>query len=146
MPTTSQLQEHATTIAIDGMGVMLRGPSASGKSDLALRMIDQGAMLVADDRTCLDVIDDQLIAFAPEPLAGKLEVRGLGIVKVPYLERCPVSLVADLVVMNELQRLPEEKTIKYKEKTLRHISLCAFETSAPVKLKFALTAEWLDLS
>lgn len=146
MPSASQLQEHATTVAIGGLGVMLRGPSASGKSDLALRLIDQGALLIADDRTCLDLKDDQLIASAPEPLAGKLEVRGLGIVKVSYMKQCPITLVADLVPMNDLQRLPLDKTIEFMGKSLRHINLCAFETSAPVKLKFALTAEWLDLS
>lgn len=72
---------HATTIAIDGAGVLLRGPSASGKSDLALRLIDDGARLVADDRTVLALRDGIVEASAPPSIRGKIEVRGLGIGK-----------------------------------------------------------------
>src|SRR3546814_14236208 len=70
---------HATTVALDGTGVLLRGPAGSGKSDLALRLIDQGARLVADDRTALALEGGRIIARAPETIAGRTEVRGLEI-------------------------------------------------------------------
>ena len=72
-------QVHGTCIAIDGAGVLLRGPSGCGKSDLALRLIDGGAVLVADDRVSLEARAGDLVASAPDALAGLLEVRGVGI-------------------------------------------------------------------
>ena len=73
---------HGTCIAIDGDGVLLRGPSGSGKSDLALRLIDSGAMLVGDDQLQLSRMGDQLIVRPPDLLSGQLEIRGIGIVPV----------------------------------------------------------------
>src|SRR5882757_5718665 len=74
---------HASCVALRGRGVLLLGPSGSGKSDLALRLIDEGATLVADDRTILFVKDDALHARAPASIRGMLEIRGLGIVALP---------------------------------------------------------------
>src|ERR1700749_918633 len=77
-------QIHASCIELAGTGVLLRGPSGSGKSDLALRLIDAGAKLVADDRTDLWTEKGRLLARARATVAGLIGVRGLGIVKSPH--------------------------------------------------------------
>ncbi|MHA1114324.1 MAG: HPr kinase/phosphorylase, partial [Alphaproteobacteria bacterium] len=83
---------HATCVSLWGAGILLRGPSGSGKSDLALRLIDGGAVLVADDQVSLELRDGGLFASPPAATAGKLEVRGVGIVTVPFDEEAPMRL------------------------------------------------------
>ena len=134
-------QTHGTTVAIDGRAVLLRGPSGSGKSDLALRLIDAGAQLVADDRTDLEMRDGRLWARVPETIAGKLEVRGYGIVQVPHLDEAPVALVAELVPLDQVERMPERETTSLLDLELPVIRLCAFEVSATAKLRVALGRE-----
>lgn len=131
-------QVHATCIDIDGKGVLLRGPSGSGKSDLALRLIDGGARLVADDRTDLTLRDDSVIATAPDATAGKMEIRGLAIVTVDFLTETPLVLVADLVGPADIERLPEPATMKLLGQSLALVHLAPFEASAPAKLRAAL--------
>src|SRR5690606_35418340 len=103
-------QVHATCVEIDGVGVLLRGASGSGKSDLALRLIDGGARLVADDRTDLAVEGGRLFASCPAPLAGRIEARGVGIGPVPSQPRAWVRLAVDLVAPEAVERLPEPAT------------------------------------
>ncbi len=131
-------QVHATTVDLDGQGVMLRGPSASGKSDLGLRLIDAGARLVADDRTNLIVSGDAVQASAPEELAGRMEVRGIGIVAVAAVAEIRLALIVDLVDAAEVQRLPEAETVEVLGVTLPLVRLSAFEASAPTKVRTAL--------
>lgn len=97
---------HATSVALDGRAVLLSGPSGSGKSDLALRLFDRGFALVSDDRTILRKEQNQLIASAPAPIRGKLEVRGIGIVEVEPTDDVPVALIVEL--SSEVERLPDE--------------------------------------
>jgi RNase adaptor protein for sRNA GlmZ degradation len=99
---------HATTVAWKGTAVLLRGPSGAGKSDLALRLLDDGWSLVADDQTRLQRKADALAASAPEAISGRLEVRGLGIRQVPVLDEASVGLLVDLVAPEEVPRLPED--------------------------------------
>ncbi|WP_420548501.1 HPr kinase/phosphorylase [Curvivirga sp.] len=146
------IQEHATTIAIPEdntaqrwSAVMLRGPSGSGKSDLALRLIDQGAVLVADDRSCLEYKEKTIWVSPPKPLAGKLEVRGLGIMQVSYKELAELKLVVDLKPLNEIERIPEQKTVTYLGHDVPYVQICAFETSAALKIRYALNADWLEI-
>ena len=94
------MQIHASCAARQGVGVLLLGPSGSGKSDLVLRLLDRGFMLVADDRVELDGRQ----AWAPENLAGLLEVRGLGILRLPYLARARLALAVELG--GDVSRLP----------------------------------------
>jgi serine kinase of HPr protein (carbohydrate metabolism regulator) len=129
--------EHATCIAIEGEAVLLRGASGSGKSDLALRLIDAGAALVADDQVRLRRQDGRLIASPPAALAGLLEVRGLGIVRLPYLDEAPVALVVDLVTGGDVERLPETEAVEIAGVVLPMVHLAAFEASAPAKLRLA---------
>lgn len=95
---------HASCVAIGGAGVLLIGPSGSGKSDLALRLIDDGARLVADDRTILTVKAGKLVASAPASIRGLLEIRGIGIVRLPVRASAAIALVA--ILGKEGKRLP----------------------------------------
>src|SRR5438093_4516912 len=100
---------HATAIAVDGRAVLLRGASGAGKSDLGLRLIDAGARLVADDQSELSRRGDTLIVRAPATIAGLLEVRGIGIVRLDPLAEAPVALLVDLVPPETLERLPARR-------------------------------------
>jgi len=132
------LRMHATCIAVGGAAVLLRGPSGAGKSDLALRLVEGGATLVADDQVELSAERGRLMARAPAPLAGKLEVRGLGIVSVPTAAEAPVALIADLVAPDAVERLPEPAEETVLGLAIARIALAPFEISAPAKLRLAL--------
>ena len=129
---------HATCIVIEETGVLLRGPSGSGKSDLALRLIDQGAALVADDQVLLRREDEDVLADPPDILAGLLEVRGLGILKFPYRLGVPVGLVVDLVEAPGVERMPEPETLSLLDKTMPLYRIAAREPSAPIKVRLAV--------
>ena len=94
--TSNGISMHATCVAFDAQGVLLTGKSGSGKSALALQLIALGATLVADDRTRLSLDEGQPIAHAPKRLAGTIEARFVGLLRVPYQARVPVCLVVDL--------------------------------------------------
>jgi serine kinase of HPr protein (carbohydrate metabolism regulator) len=134
-------QIHATCVEVDGLGVLLRGESGAGKSDLALRLIDGGARLVADDRTDLAAEGGRLIATCPAALAGRLEVRGLGIGPVPSAARAPIGLVVDLVAAAAVERLPEANHCVIEGISLPLLAVAAFEASAPAKVRLA--ARWV---
>ena len=85
-----------TCIAFSEDAVLFRGPSGCGKSDLALRCINRGATLISDDQTVLCKENNKIFASPPATIAGKLEVRGLGIVEFPYIKRAQLALVLDL--------------------------------------------------
>ena len=129
---------YGTTVAVDGDGVLLRGPSASGKSDLALRLIDAGAALVADDRTVVARENGAVVASPPAALAGKMEVRGLGIVTLPALPAAPLKLVVDLDESNSVERLPPAASTRLLGVDIPVMRLAAFEGSAPAKIRLAL--------
>jgi HPr kinase/phosphorylase len=118
--------------------VLLRGAPGSGKSDLALRLIEEGAELVADDQTCLSPRDGALWAAAPEALRDLMEVRGIGIVRLAALAEAPVALLVDLVAPPEVERLPEPEREVLLGVELPKIRLHAPEASAPAKLRLAL--------
>lgn len=129
---------HATAVAIDDKGVLLRGPSGSGKSDLALRLIDDGALLIADDRTGLTCRNGNVIALRPEEIAGKLEVRGVGIIKIPSIAEAAISVVVDLVDPHSIERLPECGTAELLGCRIPRIAIAPFENSAPAKIRTAV--------
>ena len=135
---TEQIQ--GTCVDLSGAGVLLRGPSASGKSDLALRLIDGGASLVADDRVNLAVLDGILSASAPAKLAGLIEVRGLGIMRLPYLPRTIIGLVIDLVDEAAVERMPEPLVCRLRGVELPLIRLSPRSASAAAKVRLALDA------
>lgn len=129
---------HASCVSIDGVALLLRGPSGAGKSDLALRLIDAGAALIADDQTCLQAEDGLLMASTPERLRGLLEIRGLGPVRIPAGAPAPVALIIDLVPLADVPRLPEPRYNTILDVTLPCLSLHAFEASAAIKAAWAL--------
>jgi serine kinase of HPr protein (carbohydrate metabolism regulator) len=135
---------HATCVAIGWRGVLIRGRSGSGKSDLALRLIDRGARLVSDDYTILIENGGRILARAPETIAGKLEVRGVGIVEMEPAVDIPVCLIADLDrAPVRLPDGPEEEALLGT--LLPAIGLAALEASAPLKLEQALLRFGLPL-
>lgn len=143
---TGDILIHATAVALPappGMvpawrGVLLRGPSGAGKSDLALRLMDAGGRLVADDQVCLASESAALFATAPTALAGRIEVRGLGIVAVPALARARLVLAVDLTERASVERLPEPATVTLGGITLPLVRLAAFEDSAVAKVRLAV--------
>jgi HPr kinase/phosphorylase len=130
---------HASSVAIDKSAVLLAGSAGAGKSDLALRLIDQGAELVADDQTMLVQTGEMLIASAPAAIAGLIEVRHIGLLRLPYVLAAPVVLYVELVPMDEtLERLPEDDLITLHETQVRRLRLPAFAASTPAKIRAAL--------
>jgi HPr kinase/phosphorylase len=138
LPEMSMIRVHGTCIACDGEGVLLRGPSGSGKSDLALRLIDGGALLVADDQTELRRRDDAVVASAPAATAGRIELRGVGILGCPSIAEARLCLVVDLVAPGAVERLPERRSQSYLDCSLPLLALAPFEASAAAKIRFAV--------
>ncbi len=134
---------HGTTIAIDGKGVLLRGPSGSGKSDLAVRLIDDGASLVADDRSVLKPENGVLFVDAPETIRGKIEVRGLGIVHMHASGQVPLCLVVDLE--EPRNRLPTPETVKMHGISVPLVRFSAFEASTTAKIRLAVRGDANDI-
>jgi HPr kinase/phosphorylase len=130
---------HATTVAIGGRAVLLRGPSGSGKSDLALRLIDAGAQLVSDDQSELRRDRDAILVRAPATIAGLVEVRGIGILQLEPLPVARLALVADLVAPEVVERLPDQMTVDFFGVPIPLVALAPFEASAAAKLRFALS-------
>ena len=97
---------HASCVAIDGRAVLITGASGSGKSDLSLRLLDRGFALVSDDQTIVKKVGTRLTAAAPSTIRGKLEIRGVGIVEMSYIDDQPVALVVELT--SDIQRLPDD--------------------------------------
>ena len=138
---------HGTCVALGRRGVLLRGGAGSGKSDLALRFMalpGEGALcpgFVADDQVYVSANPDgTLTASAPPTIAGKIEVRGLGIMPVPFLPEAELVLVCDLVGGKDVPRMPpeSEKATVLAGVPLPTLRLAPFEASAPLKLKMAL--------
>lgn len=134
---------HASCVAIGGRAVLLAGGSGAGKSDLAVRLIDRGAELVSDDYTELRCVGETLLARAPETIAGKIELRGVGIIELEPAADVPVCLYADLGAAPD--RFPEAATIRLAGLDIPLVALSALEPSAALKLEYALVQFGLSL-
>lgn len=130
---------YGTCIAIDGRAVLFRGPSGSGKSDLALRVIETGGQLVADDQTMLIRENNTLVATSPETISDRIEIRGLGILPVPTVRRAPLFLVMDLVPSEQVERFPDPRKCRYLDLEVPLLNIAPFEASAAAKVRLALT-------
>jgi serine kinase of HPr protein (carbohydrate metabolism regulator) len=133
---------HAGLVALHGprgwRGALIEGASGAGKSDLALRCLDLGLRLVADDRVVVWSCEGRLFGRAPDVLHGLLEVRGLGVRRAPALRFCEISLVARC---GEPERLPEPEWAEFCGVRAPAITIQPLEASAPAKMRRAL--EWL---
>jgi RNase adaptor protein for sRNA GlmZ degradation len=127
---------HATAVALDGVAVLLFGRSGAGKSDLALRLIDRGWKLVADDRVVVFVVDGVPMARAPEQLAGLIEVRNVGIMDEPALAEAPIVMAIDLE--QDSDRLPEPRVRQIAGVDVPLVAIDPFGESAVLKVERAL--------
>lgn len=134
---------HCSTVAIGGRAVMIEGRSGSGKSDLALRLIDRGASLVSDDYTIARRQGKGLLASPPANIAGKMEVRGIGLIDVEHVSDVPVCLIAQLFdVVDRMPPIPEKRVVAGIEVPV--LKIAPMENSAPIKVELALKAFGLD--
>jgi len=135
---------QATCVVVEGCGLLLRGPPGSGKSEVALQLIDGGARLVADDGVELRRQGERLFAHlpagAPESVRGRIELRGLGILPAPSVAEASLDLVIDLVPVDALERLPEPMTVELLGVALPLLRLSAAEPSAAAKVRLAVRA------
>lgn len=131
---------HGACVEIGGKGVLLRGPSGAGKSDLAFRLVrgSPPARLVADDQVALETEAERLFASAPPILAGLLELRGLGLVAMPYVARAQVALVIDLTRRDDVPRLPEPRACVLCGVELPLLALHAFDLTVEDKVRLAV--------
>jgi serine kinase of HPr protein (carbohydrate metabolism regulator) len=135
---------HATCVALHvgrgWRGLLLCGPSGSGKSDLALRLIDGGGRLVSDDQTEIRRVGGRLLATAPRTIAGLIEARGVGIVRLArdqLVTRTTLALLIDLVPERQIERLPEPVRQSLLGVELPLLAVNPFEPSAAAKLRLA---------
>ncbi len=138
---------HATCVAIDGRAALIRGPSGSGKSDLALRAITTPLQdgehiwrtrLVADDQVIIATRAGSLVARPPPAIAGRIEIRGMGILTVDHLPQARLCLAVDLDPSQPIDRMPEPATTLIDGWRLPILVLRPFEASAIAKLVLSL--------
>jgi serine kinase of HPr protein (carbohydrate metabolism regulator) len=134
-PLLTHVLTHGTAIAIDGEALLLRGPPGAGKSDLALRLIDGGARLVADDQTEISRRGERIWVRAPAVVAGLIEVRGIGILRLEAMAEAPLALIVDLVPRAVIERLPEAAVETVLGLPIRRLAVAPFEASAAAKLR-----------
>lgn len=141
VPTS--LRIDGVAVAIDSQAVILRGPSGSGRSDLALRLIDEGAQLISDEQVELHREGERLLvgipAAMPAELRGVIEARGVGLVAVPHVDRfMPLAWVIDMVGAAEIERMPAAETAEYLGVAAPLLKLDPFAVSATAKLRLAV--------
>jgi serine kinase of HPr protein (carbohydrate metabolism regulator) len=140
IPRDSGELVHASCVLVGETGLLLRGPSGAGKSDLALRLIDRGAMLVGDDYVRVEPVEGRLCATVADRIAGLIEVRGVGIVTLPHRPTATIGLVIDLIAEPiEEERLPFGRETAIAGVTLPLYRLNPFPASAPIKVELWVT-------
>ena len=145
--TTNSDLMHATCVSVAGHGVLLIGPPGAGKSDLALRLMHGhlqvggrliSVELVADDQVIVEVRHGRLCGRPPPAIAGQIEVRGLGILSVPFTAECDIGVAVQLVQAGEVERFPDPRpAMDVLGHRLPLIKIAPFEASAPLKVVLA---------
>ncbi len=129
---------YANSVNINGSAVLIRGASGCGKSDLSLRLIDKGAILISDDQTIAVKKNGDIILNAPETILGKIEIRGFGILNIDYIKDTALKLIIDLYPINEIERMPIESYNEILGVKIPILQLNAFEISAVEKINMIL--------
>jgi HPr kinase/phosphorylase len=129
---------HASAVALQGRAVLILGESGAGKSDLALRLIERGAALVADDQVVLEAREGVLFAAPPPRLAGLIEARGIGIMQLAYQPHVPVAFAVRLVARAQVERMPEPAFFDCLGIRLPLHLLHAFDDSTVSKIRLLL--------
>ena len=132
------MKVHGTSVSIDGDGVLFRGPPGSGKSDLALRMINYGAQLVSDDQVCLTRRNDNIFMSSPSNIRNSMEVRGIGIVNTIAQKEAPLILVLNMLPNNAANRMPIWQLCTFLDIKVPAVEFAPFEISAHLKVKLAI--------
>ncbi len=138
-----RLLANVSCVSVGGRGLLIEGPPGSGKSSLALALIDRGAMLVGDDGVALERRGDHLWAHPPPHIAGMLEIRGVGIVALPPHS---ASLALVLSLDGEADRLPEPGTVPLEGVSLPRLQFCGGDALAPIRAQWAIRLHGLPLS
>ena len=132
------MKVHGTSVSIDGDGVLFRGPPGSGKSDLALRMINFGAQLVSDDQVYLTRRNDNIFMSSPQIIRNSMEVRGIGIVNSIAQKEAPLILVLNMLPNNVANRMPIWHLCTFLDIKVPAVEFAPFEISAHLKVKLAV--------
>lgn len=128
---------HATAVSIQGEALIITGPSASGKSDLAMRLIDRGAQLIADDNIVIMGDHNAPIAAQSEHHINALEIRGVGIIAMDCVNKIPLKIIVQLT--DTYEHIPSPlPLISYGHYVLPCLKISPFEISAPIKIEQAL--------
>ena len=138
MEKTYRIRVPGTCVEVEGLGVLLRGPTGSGKSDLALRLIDRGALLIADDFTELSIEKSNLIAQAPKTIRDLLEIRGIGILKIGGVLQIKLGVIFDLVQPEQVERQPEDQSEEVLGIQVPLFRLFPLEASSPAKVRIVV--------
>lgn len=128
---------HSTSVVIDDNGVLILGDSGSGKSDLALRLIDNGATLISDDISICRKNSNNIYLYCPPEIKGLLEVREIGIITVPFVERIRLRLVVNLKSNNN-ERFPKDSFFRILGIKIPIINIEGKNSSAVAKIKVKL--------
>lgn len=129
---------HGTCVSLGTTGVLIRGASGAGKSDLALRLIDRGARLVSDDYCEVQSEEGAIFLAPPASIAGRIEVRGLGILRLAHLPRARLGLIVDLAPASAIERLPEKTSENLAGTSVRWISVDPTHPSSAAKVRLAV--------
>ena len=128
---------HSSSVVIDDNGVLILGDSGSGKSDLALRLIDNGATLISDDISICKKNLNDIYLYCPPEIKGLLEVREIGIITVPFVEKIKLQLVVNLKSINN-ERFPKDNSLKILGIKIPLINIDGKNSSAVAKIKVKL--------
>lgn len=138
------IKVHGTSVNIDGKGLLFRGSPGSGKSDLALRLIDDGATLISDDYTEILVFQGSPVLRAPQTIQGKMEVRGIGLVEMPFVDNIPLRLIFDLVPYQQIERMPTAQFFTIEKVKIPVRLIDPFMASAAAKIRLAIERDILE--